>query len=196
MTGRPLTLLAWSMWALSFVLLALGVHFSFLTRAVPDPNAFGLTFDALLSAALLAFPTVGALVASRRRGNAIGRPFCVVGVLFGVQSAAYGWGSTPVRPTRGTARRRTGGLALDLAVRAGPFLIPVYLFLLFPDGRPLSRQWRPVAWLAGAGLLATTLGSALPGGRSTNHHSRRSRTPPGLPAAVRYWTGRPLWASG
>ena len=34
-----LALLAWSVWALSFVLLALGVLFTFLARAVPDPNA-------------------------------------------------------------------------------------------------------------------------------------------------------------
>jgi hypothetical protein len=45
------------------------------------------------------------------------------------------------------------------------FCIPVYLFLLFPDGRPISRRWRPVAWLAGAGLLATTVGNALSPGR-------------------------------
>jgi len=166
MTGRPLTLLAWSMWALSFVLLALGVLFSFLTRAAPDPNAFGLTFDALLSAALLAFPTVGALVASRRRGNAIGWLFCVVGVLFGVQSAAYGWAVYALfaRPGVLPGAELAAWLSTWLFVPV-LFCIPVYLFLLFPDGRPLSRHWRPVAWLAGAGLLATTLGSALAPGR-------------------------------
>src|SRR5918997_5379197 len=166
MTGRPLVLLAWSMWALSFVLLALGVLFSFLTRTVPDPNAFGLPFDTLLSAALLAFPTVGALVASRRRGNAIGWLFCVVGVLFGVQSAAYGWGVYALfaQPGELPGAELAAWLSTWLFVPV-LFCIPVYLFLLFPDGRAISRRWKPVAWLAAAGLLTTTLGSALSPGR-------------------------------
>ena len=181
MTGRSLALLAWSMWALSFVLLALGVLFSFLTRATPDPNAFGLTFDALLSAALLAFPTVGALVASRRRGNAIGWLFCVVGVLFGVQSAAYGWGVYALFTRSGAlpGAEVAAWLSTWLFVPA-LFCIPVYLFLLFPNGRPVSRRWKPVAWLAGAGLLATTVGSAFSPGRLDGQPFETVENPAGL----------------
>jgi hypothetical protein len=181
MTGRSLSLLVWSMWALSFVLLALGVLFSYLTRAVPDPNAFGLPFDALLSAALLAFPTVGALVASRRRGNAIGWLFCVVGVLFGLQSAAYGWGVYALftRPEELPGAEVAAWLSTWLFVPA-LFCIPVYLFLLFPDGRPVSRRWRPVAWLAGAGLLATTVGNALSPGRLDGPPFEAVENPAGL----------------
>ena len=181
MTGRSLALLAWSMWALSFVLLALGVLFSFLTRATPDPNAFGVPFDALLSAALLAFPTVGALVASRRRGNAIGWLFCVVGVLFGVQSAAYGWGvyGLLTRPGALPGAEVAAWLSTWLFVPA-LFCIPVYLFLLFPNGRPVSRRWKPVAWLAGAGLLATTVGSAFSPGRLEGPPFETVENPAGL----------------
>ena len=179
-----LALLVWSMWALSFVLLALGVLFSFLTRAVPDPNAFGLPFDALLSAALLAFPTVGALVASRRRGNAIGWLFCVVGVLFGLQSAAYGWGVYALftRPRELPGAELAAWLSTWLFVPA-LFCIPVYLFLLFPDGRPLSRRWSPVAWLAGAGLLATTVGNALSPGHLEGPPFETIENPAGLAGA-------------
>ncbi|CAA9426087.1 hypothetical protein AVDCRST_MAG82-1769 [uncultured Rubrobacteraceae bacterium] len=184
MTNRSLALLAWSMWALSFVLLALGVIFSFLTRAAPDPNAFGLAFDALLSAALLAFPTVGALVASRRHGNAIGWLFCVVGVLFGVQSAAYGWGVYVLftRPGALPGAEVAAWLSTWLFVPA-LFCIPVYLFLLFPDGRLVSRHWGPVAWLAGAGLLATTVGNALSPGRLGDPPFETVENPAGLAAA-------------
>jgi hypothetical protein len=169
------------MWVVSFVLLALGVFFSFLTRRVPDPNAFGLPFDTLLSAALLAFPTVGALVASRRRGNAIGWLFCVVGVLFGLQSAAYGWGVYALftQPGEMPGAELAAWLSTWLFVPA-LFCIPVYLFLLFPDGRSISRRWRPVAWLAGAGLLATTLGSALSPGRLDGPPFEAVENPAGL----------------
>src|SRR5918998_695498 len=191
MIGRPLVLLAWSMWALSFVLLALGVLFSFVTRATPDPNAFGVSLDALLSAALLAFPTVGALVASRRRGNAIGWLFCVVGVLFGVQSAAYGWGVYALfaRPGALPGAELAAWLSTWLFVPV-LFCIPVYLFLLFPDGRPLSRRWRPVAWLAAAGLLATTLGNALSPGRLEGPPFETVENPAGLAVGseVLEWT--------
>jgi hypothetical protein len=169
------------MWVVSFVLLALGVFFSFLTRTVPDPNAFGLPFDILLSAALLAFPTVGALVASRRRGNAIGWLFCVVGVLFGLQSAAYGWGVYALftRPGELPGAELAAWLSTWLFVPV-LFCIPVYLFLLFPDGRPVSRRWRPVAWLAGAGLLATTVGNALSPGRLDGPPFEAVENPAGL----------------
>ena len=176
-----LALLAWLMWVVSFVLLALGVFFSFLTRTVPDPNAFGLPFDTLLSAALLAFPTVGALVASRRHGNAIGWLFCVVGVLFGVQSAAYGWGVYALftQPGELPGAELAAWLSTWLFVPV-LFCIPVYLFLLFPDGRPISRRWMPVAWLAGAGLLATTVGSALSPGRLDGPPFESVENPAGL----------------
>jgi hypothetical protein len=36
-----------------------------------------------------------------------------------------------------------------------------YVFLLFPDGRLLSRRWRPLAWLAGIGPATMAVGIAL-----------------------------------
>jgi hypothetical protein len=70
------------------------------------------------------------------------------------------------------------------------FCIPVYLFLLFPDGRPISRRWGPVAWMAGVGLLATTVGNALSPGRLDGPPFETVENPVG-PAGggeVLYWT--------
>ena len=69
--ARPL---AWGMWALSLGLTALALRL--------DP---ALAADEL---AFLAFPTVGALVASRRPANPVGWLFCALGVPLGVERIA------------------------------------------------------------------------------------------------------------
>ena len=189
MRGRNAPRLAWALWALSAVLLGLGVVFSVLTRSTPDPNAFGVAFDALLSLALLLFPTVGALVVSRRRGNAVGWLFCVVGVLFGFSSGAYGWAVYAIFTRPGALPgAEVAAWISSWAFQPALFSIPVYLFLLFPDGRLASQRWRPVAWLAGVGLLATTLGNALSPGRLTEPPFETVENPAGL-AAMGGWTG-------
>nr|MDQ3377946.1 hypothetical protein [Actinomycetota bacterium] len=183
MRGRRAALLAWSLWALSAALLALGVVFSVLTRSTPDPNAFGVTFDALLSLALLSFPTVGALVVSRHRGNTIGWLFCVVGVSFGLTSGAYGWAVYALFARPGVLPgAEVAAWFATWAFLPALFCIPVYLFLLFPDGRPASRRWRPVAWFAGVGLLATTLGNALSPGRLAQPPFESVENPAGIEA--------------
>jgi len=181
MSGRTAS---WVAWAVSLALLALGVVFSVLTRSTPDPNAFGVAFDALLSLNLLAFPTVGALVATRHPGNAIGWLFCAVGVSFGLSSAAYGWAFYALfaRPGALPGGEAAAWIA-SWVFQPALFCIPVYLFLLFPDGRPVSRRWRPAAWLAGAGLLATVAGNALSPGRLPEPPFETVENPAGITAA-------------
>jgi hypothetical protein len=40
-------------------------------------------------------------------------------------------------------------------------LLAIYLALLFPDGRLLSRRWRPLAWLSGAVILLLSVTQGL-----------------------------------
>ena len=125
------------MWAVSFVLLALGVLFSFLTRAVPDPNAFGLPFDTLLSAAR-SVPDRG-----RARGLAATWERYRLAVLCRGRtvrppSAAYGWGVYRCLPSLGTPRAELAAWLSTWLFVPALFCIPVYLFLLFPDGRLVS----------------------------------------------------------
>ncbi|HZC03935.1 MAG TPA: GAF domain-containing protein, partial [Gammaproteobacteria bacterium] len=52
---------------------------------------------------------------------------------------------------------------------AGPVLAGIFLMLLFPNGRLLSRRWRTVAWVAVFGAALTALGDAFTPDRLRTH---------------------------
>ena len=106
----------------------------------------------LFLTALVAFPIVGALVVSSRPANPIGWIFCTAGLLLsiGVFADEYGRYGRHVVSLPG----------LDVAAwLSGWTMLPafglaaIFLPLLFPDGRLISRRWRPAAWL-GAAVVA------------------------------------------
>ena len=85
--------LAWSLWALSLALGAVAVVFYILSASIPleGRDRPPLYFLPVLLAAFLAYATVGAIVASRRPGNAVGWILCAIGVLLGITFFAQGY---------------------------------------------------------------------------------------------------------
>jgi hypothetical protein len=86
MSHRTATWVAWSLWVVCAALIALAVLLDFLTADVPLLPGEGLlrlgSGLAVLTGVLsLAYPTVGALIASRLPTNPIGWIFCGVGGL-------------------------------------------------------------------------------------------------------------------
>ena len=111
---------------------------------------------------LLAFATfivVGALIVGHRPGNAVGWIFAAIALL------AVGGALAEEYATFAS------GHGLPWAVPAAWFaswawyptigLVLLFTPLLFPDGRPPSPRWRPVAWLAGATTAAFAVLAAL-----------------------------------
>ena len=164
---------AWSLCGLTFVLLTSGVVFGILN----DTHAGELVF--LVS--VISCAVVGGMVASNRPANPIGWFFLASALSFAAtiftgEYARYGLLTEP------------GSLPAARAVVwpqswtwvPGAVLIVVFVPLYFPDGRLVSRRWRPVVWSAalfsvlGAGLsalqpgeiqgsgLANPLGTELP----------------------------------
>ena len=149
MSARPTTWMAWSLCLLCVALAAgsllLGLLNGYSLREIVVEEGV-VTVAALTTT----FSTVGALIASRRPRNPIGWIFCAAALfqvlsVFGQGYATY---ALIVRP---------GSLPLGAEMSwlkqwiwfPGLALILVFLPLLFPDGRPPSRRWHPVAWLGG-----------------------------------------------
>ncbi len=163
MSRRTATWLAWSLWAGCVALLGLALLLDFLTGEVipagmpgerPDP-AFAVVTGVLS----LAFPTVGALIASRLPANPIGWIFCCMGLLYGA--------------ARFTEAYADYALLENFAFPGGEYVawfsscvwfavltLGLFLILLFPEGRLPSRRWRLVAWAALFGAALVTLGTA------------------------------------
>jgi hypothetical protein len=109
-----------------------------------------------------AFAVVGALLVVRRPANAIGWILAAIGLMVSIFNAVGGY-ATYVMATRG----RPDALAVLGAWVANCYwflmlaLALIYLPMLFPDGRLLSRRWLPVAVLGAIAALGFVLPRAL-----------------------------------
>jgi hypothetical protein len=161
MSARAASWLAWCLWLLCVALISFGLLVHFLASPIPTtdtPPALTVLFRVLS----LAFPTVGALIASRRPENPIGWIFCGTGLLTGVQAFASGYAEYAMLGHTGSL---PGGefmawISQWIGVPTVP-LAGALLIVLFPNGKLLSRNWRPVVWLAACGTVMLTLWAAL-----------------------------------
>ncbi|HYN17879.1 MAG TPA: hypothetical protein VEY96_07335, partial [Actinomycetes bacterium] len=149
MTPRSAVRLAWGLWGLAAGLIgvALAVNAAFVVRS----------FVGVLAVLSLAFITVGAFLAGRRPGNAVGW-------------LLLGWGMVMAFATF-TSSYVDRGLVRDPGSVPGPgwaawaeavvwhpaFALLAFLLLLFPHGRLPSRRWRPFAWFTVAVYLTLSL---------------------------------------
>ena len=170
MSARAAAWLAWSVWALSLMLFAFTWLLAFLIRPLPwmeDTPAL----DVLYAVLVLAYQTVGALVASRRPENPIGWIFLgtgLVAMVFQGFALTYANYSLYVRDGSLPGTEYMAWLSWWIAV---PFvaLATVLLLLLFPTGRLPSRRWRVVVWMAVCGdVLLSVRELSIPGSMETH----------------------------
>ena len=148
MSGRGSRRLAWGL-AASAVLLMSGAEALGLVTGTGDGLGSGLFIWAIA----LVFSAVGALIASRHPGNAIGWLFLGAGVAAGAAAVAGSYADYWVEARDGPVLLgKTAALYGDLSWIPWILVPSTFLLLLFPDGRLLSRRWRPVAWCAAAAI--------------------------------------------
>jgi hypothetical protein len=116
----------------------------------------------------LAFPLVGALIASKRPENAVGWLCLAVGLLWALSGVFdyYGYYG-PATPGSVPFPVVAAGISDWIWVPAVG-LLGTYILLLFPDGRLPSRRWRPLAWLSGTVILLLSIGVMLAPGPLDN----------------------------
>ena len=166
--SRVAAWLAWALVALSVVLLVGGLVLSrAASSTVADLQFGGETKSASVLAdlvTLLIFSVVGAVVVSRQPRNTIGWLFCGVGVAVGLNSFAGDYAEYWLMS--GFGMRSLGETAAWFSSWLWILLVssPIFVLLLFPDGRLPSPRWRPVAWCATLGITGFSLSLALGAG--------------------------------
>jgi signal transduction histidine kinase len=158
-TGRALTPLsafrwALSIWALTLATAGTGLIYSYLYPLPPAARAgTGSSADAVVAVAFIGgFATVGALLGWKRPANPIGW-------LMSATAASYALAAGAGLLLLNFPRTRAWGNWVGWLFGFGIGFV-VFVLLLFPTGSLPSRRWRPVAWTAGAGMVAWAVGNA------------------------------------
>ena len=167
MSTRTAAWLAWSLAALSVFMFVAAIALHVFARSMDyagEWSTLGAVGQVLSYLPFLAFPLVGALVASRRPRNWVGWILLADGLLWTFGSVLDSY--------RIYGLARPGSVPFQVAAHAlsqwlwvpAVGLFAVYLILLFPDGRLPSRRWRPLAWFSGAVMVLLSAGIGKPFG--------------------------------
>ena len=162
--------LAWSLFGL-FVGLAAATP---VLVAVRDGNAS----DALVAIGI-GFSLVGALVASRQPANAVGWLLLVAAVALGIDTFMTVYASPASLPGAALAAWLSSWLLFVWL-----YLPALFLTLLFPTGRLLSRRWRAAVWLGVGAVAANIAGAAFAPGLLEITTDRPIRNPLGIGGRV------------
>jgi hypothetical protein len=155
MSPRAATRLAWSLWLLAMVLVALSVLLG--VRNAATVAAF-VADTLVIVPMVVSFATVGALIAARHPRNPIGWLFASFAAIVGLVLLAGEYASDALVTAPGSIPGGDWAAWLGAWSLGFTIAIPAFIFLLFPDGHLLSPRWRPFAWLI---VANGTLGVAL-----------------------------------
>ncbi len=154
--------LAWALCALSLALTALCLLLFILNLSYPNTHLYEPWLDNTLTAVF--YPTVGAIVASRRPENPVGWLLCLYGLAISIgyfcaEYAIYALLAEPNSLPAGEAMAWI--VSWVLPILNG---LQVFYILLFPTGRLPSRRWRWLGWLTVAFVVVGVILAAFSSG--------------------------------
>jgi hypothetical protein len=154
-SARVAAWLAWSLCLMSMALAAACLIFALLNGRTLGEIFLTWSGPAIgaLATETLSFSVVGVLIASHRPENPIGWIFLAEGFCYGLLSAGDEYAIYALLTNPGALPLGAEASWLGQWIWApGLGLSLVFLPLLFPDGHPPSKRWRPVSWLGGLSI--------------------------------------------
>jgi signal transduction histidine kinase len=181
MSDRAAARLAWGLFALFLCLAAAALAFE---AASDRPVTLADALDTISFASVAA---VGAVVASHRRKNPLGWIYLSLAIwVVAASGLSVAYALYATSQGRALAGATLAGWIVNWGWAPSTGVLITFTFLLFPDGRLPSPRWRPVAWLAAASIVATSVGFMFAGSDYADvrgHHSTNPYTTPGLASA-------------
>ena len=178
-SARRLATLAWALSLVTavptLVLLAIGPG-----RVLPSDIFAGVGGGSFLILALT-FASVGVIIARRVPDNRIGWVFCLTGLANSVQLLSWQYADVGLHRTDRLSGAAAAAVFNSMIGEATAGLLGLSV-LLFPDGRLLSRRWRPALFSLLAGMALLVLAGTLRPGRFAQPFAAASN-PLGVPGA-------------
>ena len=191
MKQRTARRLAWSVWLITAAMLV--ALFAMGPSGAGEGLVEGLVVGGILLLGVLAYSTVGAMIASRHPGNAMGWLFQYFSLAFLLSVILDEY------TTRALREGLPAAPAAAIASQAAPTLVfgslPLIL-LLFPTGRLPSRRWRPVAIGLVTFVLAAAVGTLIRPGLIVGPGEGPSVANPLGVEALASWAGALVWIGG
>ncbi|CAN5712053.1 hypothetical protein BH18ACT11_BH18ACT11_18250 [soil metagenome] len=160
MSVRAIRFVSWTVLPAAVVLMIGRIYLSILNRAVDAFGIAGVAASTLLDLVVLGFIALGLLVVYRRPRNPIGWIIAGAGVTGLVSDFVEGYAVYALITDPGSL---PGGEIMawlsNWIFIPVIFAAPAMLFLLFPDGKLLSRRWRWVFWIVILTTCATVVTS-------------------------------------
>jgi hypothetical protein len=152
-TPRSAVRLAWALWGLAvgLIAVALAVNAALVVRG----------WEGVLAVLSLAFGTVGAFLAGRRPGNAVGWLLLGWGMVMAFGSFTGAYVDRGLVRDPGSVPGPQWAAWAEAVVWHPAFALLAFLLLLFPHGRLPSRRWRPFAWFTVAVYLTLSVSAAV-----------------------------------
>ena len=155
--------LAWALLGVCVALAAGALAFLVLNDGARHANSVGSpVLDAAFGILFLTYPVVGAAIAARQPGNAIGWLFLVAGLGAALEDCLLGYAQYTLVEEPGAL---PGGEVA--AVVADAIWLPclasasLMLFVLFPTGRPLTPRWGLLVWVIGIDVVVYALATVV-----------------------------------